>query len=218
MPGFQARVVSAFAVAGLACLVSALAPSGAVAEPAGAAIVAIPGSAAIVPTWQPAPARVHPADPTSTASLRPSPVPPRRGKPIVLTGQEDRLPSRPTYKPARFPVGVWVDVGEDCPASEAADDVGLKVGSTKATAGDAVCRYKSVRPDGASWRVTAICSDAGETWRSDIQLTEASGRLRWESQRGRATYRRCSMSPTATGAIRTAQERDPLWPRKIVKD
>ncbi|NNM75190.1 hypothetical protein [Enterovirga aerilata] len=97
----------------------------------------------------------------------------------------------------RFPVGVWAPAEADCATLDESGYLPLLVGSTKAAAGGATCRYKSTEPDGRVWRVTAVCSDGSGTWTAHVGLEEAAGRLRWTSERGTVLYRRCPGEPSS---------------------
>ncbi|TGE02447.1 hypothetical protein [Methylobacterium nonmethylotrophicum] len=61
-----------------------------------------------------------------------------------------------------------------------------------ARAGKTVCLFRDTRRDGRAWTMTASCRSAGRQWTSRVRLTVAGSRLTWSSERGAATYTRCS--------------------------
>jgi hypothetical protein len=116
---------------------------------------------------------------------------------------------------ARFPVGTWAPEEASCDALASSGYLPVLIGSTKATAGEATCRYKSTERAGQGWRVTAVCSDGAATWRSNIRLAQSAGTLRWSSERGTATYRRCA--PEDVGATGVQAGPVPSRTGKITK-
>jgi hypothetical protein len=178
----------------------------------------IPGGFPIVGTWQPAKSAevARAPEPASTPALRraaqlPRPsAPPRlaRAREVNETGS---VRSTEREQP-RFPTGRWVEVTAPCSALQGSDYVPLTVGSTKATAGGATCRYNARRPEGVGWRVRATCSDGTSTWDSSISLRVNSGTLQWQGARGSALYKRCELAQAGGSRLAGAVA------GKVVKD
>jgi hypothetical protein len=54
------------------------------------------------------------------------------------------------------------------------------------------CEFRQVRREGDGWRASARCFADGKRWTANVHLRATTSTLIWSSERGRATYYRCS--------------------------
>jgi DnaJ domain/Putative peptidoglycan binding domain len=54
------------------------------------------------------------------------------------------------------------------------------------------CDFEQVRREGDGWRTRARCFADGKRWTANVHLRATASTLIWSSERGRATYYRCS--------------------------
>ncbi|GJD64237.1 hypothetical protein [Methylobacterium frigidaeris] len=101
---------------------------------------------------------------------------------------EDEEEAAPAY------AGVWGPSAAACARSRSARrgflPAVIRPGSARA--GKTLCQFRERRRDGRTWTVTAACRSDGRHWTSRVRLTVAGSRLTWASERGSATYTRCS--------------------------
>ncbi|MDB5510581.1 MAG: hypothetical protein JWR08_64, partial [Enterovirga sp.] len=88
-------------------------------------------------------------------------------------------------------LGRWVPDREACTNPDGTEFLPLVIGATKATAGDAACRFGARTRRGATWNLVAECTDGSNAWSSKVHLAVAQGRLTWSSEKGVQTYIRC---------------------------
>ncbi|MET7244081.1 hypothetical protein ABZT49_11995 [Methylobacterium sp. EM32] len=135
-------------------------------------------------------------EPETRAAARPA----GRGTPVRETprqvearqteaaAEDDEEEAAPAY------AGVWGPSAAACARSRSARrgflPAVLRPGSARA--GKTLCQFRDRRRDGRTWTVTAACHSAGRHWTSRVRLTVAGSRLTWASERGSATYTRCS--------------------------
>src|SRR5207248_2130259 len=86
-------------------------------------------------------------------------------------------------------VGTWVSDVAEC---RSAPGAGIRISVRQAEGYGAACSFGAVRRDGKLWRAKAFCSGNGATWDANISLEVSGDRLRWSSERGTASYVRCS--------------------------
>ncbi|SFU78739.1 hypothetical protein SAMN02799631_02293 [Methylobacterium sp. 174MFSha1.1] len=135
--------------------------------------------------------------PETRAAARPAPVreTPRQAesrqvesRPTETAAEDDEEEAAPAY------AGVWGPSSAACARSRSARrgflPAVIRPGSARA--GKTLCQFRDRRRDGRTWTVTAACRSAGRNWTSRVRLTVAGSRLTWASERGSATYTRCS--------------------------
>lgn len=90
--------------------------------------------------------------------------------------------------------GVWGPSAAACAKRRAARHGFLPavIRPGSARAGKTLCRFHDTRREGRTWTTTAACQAAGRRWTSRVRLTVAGNRLTWASERGSASYTRCS--------------------------
>jgi Putative peptidoglycan binding domain len=54
------------------------------------------------------------------------------------------------------------------------------------------CEFERVQREGNGWRTRARCFADGKSWTANVHLRATASTLIWSSERGRATYYRCS--------------------------
>ena len=87
-------------------------------------------------------------------------------------------------------VGGWAAEQNDC--GSRVTESPLKITPKKAETANAACEFVSIQRSGTAWRVRANCAAGQERWVANITLTVGGNRLTWSSERGKATYVRCS--------------------------
>ncbi|AWN47310.1 hypothetical protein DK419_14120 [Methylobacterium terrae] len=136
-----------------------------------------------------APARpgraVPPPKPETRAEREPTP---RETERAAREAEADEAETAPAY------AGVWGPSTAACSSRRSARrgflPAVIRPGSARA--GKTLCQFRDVRREGRSWAMTASCHSAGRRWTSRVRLTVAGSRLTWASERGSATYTRCS--------------------------
>jgi len=93
--------------------------------------------------------------------------------------------------PAAY-VGAWAPSRGACARTEVPP---LAISAQRASsfgglAGE--CEFGQVRREGDGWRTSARCSADGKRWTANVHLRATGSTLIWSSERGRATYYRCS--------------------------
>jgi hypothetical protein len=99
-----------------------------------------------------------------------------------------------------FPfTGVWATNEKACrPQLNRGGYLPTIINEQGAWAGETTCAFKSTRQEGTVLVVSALCSDPQKSWRSQVRLTVAEGRLIWKSQSGTRSYVRCEQDPKRT--------------------
>ncbi len=88
-------------------------------------------------------------------------------------------------------VGEWSPVAGICDGNT--EKVPLKITPQRAEASGGICEFKSVRPERSGiWRVAAVCSVDGSSWKANIRLAVTATGLKWSSEKGEETYYRCA--------------------------
>jgi hypothetical protein len=122
--------------------------------------------------------------------IEPRQVEPRQVDPRQLeaAAEDEEEEAAPAY------AGVWGPSSAACARSRSARRGFLPavIRPGNARAGKTLCQFRDRRRDGRTWTVTAACHSAGRHWTSRVRLTVAGSRLTWASERGSATYTRCS--------------------------
>ena len=101
-------------------------------------------------------------------------------------------PARPRGLAAVPFAGAWAVSAKACtPAMQKRGFLVADINAQRARAGGTTCTFKTVKRQGDTWKVAAVCSNGRKTWKSDVRLTLERGRLMWKSQRGSTAYVRC---------------------------
>jgi hypothetical protein len=101
-------------------------------------------------------------------------------------------PARPKGLAAVPFAGAWAVSAKACmPAMQRRGYLVANIDAQRARAGGTTCTFKTVKRQGETWKVAAVCSNGRKTWKSDVRLTLERGRLTWKSQKGSTTYVRC---------------------------
>ncbi|TNC15158.1 hypothetical protein FF100_06250 [Methylobacterium terricola] len=119
-------------------------------------------------------------------AFRPEPRAEREPRPREAEGDADD--AAPAY------AGVWGPSAAACASRRSARrgflPAVIRPGSARA--GKTLCQFRDTRREGRSWVMTAACHSAARRWTSRVRLTVAGNSLTWASERGAATYTRCS--------------------------
>jgi hypothetical protein len=105
---------------------------------------------------------------------------------------EQRLSSRQVIPAAKTFVGGWAQDINQC---ENARDRGapIVISSRAARTAGGACDFRSVKREASAlWRVQAVCTAGGYSWNANVKLQLSAPNLIWSSERGTATYVRCS--------------------------
>jgi len=90
-------------------------------------------------------------------------------------------------------VGAWARSRADCFLGRDAPPLAISPQRAKSFGGlEGTCEFAQVQRDGTGWRTRARCSAHGKTWTSHVRLKVTGSTLIWLSERGRASYYRCS--------------------------
>jgi hypothetical protein len=118
---------------------------------------------------------------------------PRFASPSAVRTVTSPAPPVRAKVPTRAPfAGVWAESPEACtPAMQREGSLLAYISARRGRAGDTTCSFRKIRRTGNTWNIAAVCSDAETTWKSDVQLSLARGRLTWTSQKGSQSYVRC---------------------------
>ncbi|MFH6785989.1 MULTISPECIES: hypothetical protein [Methylobacterium] len=124
--------------------------------------------------------------PQARPAFRPEPREER--EPPAREAEGDADEAAPAY------AGVWGPSAAACASRRSARRGFLPavIHPGSARAGKTLCQFRDVRREGRSWTTTASCRSSGRRWTSRVRLTVAGNRLTWASERGAATYTRCS--------------------------
>jgi len=126
----------------------------------------------------------------SRRQARPSfrPEPREEREPPAREAEGDADEAEPAY------AGVWGPSAAACASRRSARRGFLPavIHPGSARAGKTLCQFRDVRREGRSWTTTASCRTATRRWTSRVRLTVTGNRLTWASERGAATYTRCS--------------------------
>jgi hypothetical protein len=128
---------------------------------------------------------------------------PARSPPeAVKTAAPPAAPAVPAAAPAPRPapaplsadyVGVWGPTPQACGApSRRRGYIPATITQDYARAGRTHCAFHDARRAGTAWIMAAECSDRGRRWSSQVRLTVDGDHLTWSSNRGTASYVRCS--------------------------
>jgi hypothetical protein len=105
---------------------------------------------------------------------------------------ELRLSSKQVIPAAKTFIGGWAEDGDQCRSGAP-----LVISSHAAKAEGGQCDFRSVRRDTPGrWHVDAVCSDGESSWNANVNLKLNAPKLIWSSERGTATYVRCTKSST----------------------
>ncbi|MGX7709114.1 hypothetical protein [Methylobacterium sp. Gmos1] len=133
---------------------------------------------------RPAPARETPRQ-VETRQVESRQVETRQ---VEAAAEDEEEEAPPAY------AGVWGPSAAACARNRSARrgflPAVIRPGSARA--GKTLCQFRDRRRDGRTWTVTAACHSAGRHWTSRVRLTVAGSRLTWASERGSASYVRCS--------------------------
>jgi peptidoglycan hydrolase-like protein with peptidoglycan-binding domain len=103
---------------------------------------------------------------------------------------EQRLSDQNTHASSIF-IGGWGLDLHQCQEVQN-DGAPITISSHRAETVGGACDFRSVKRDAAnSWRIQALCSADGTSWKANISLKLSGSKLSWSSQRGTATYVRC---------------------------
>ncbi|MHB2209932.1 peptidase inhibitor family I36 protein [Methylobacterium sp. CM6257] len=103
-----------------------------------------------------------------------------------------RPPASPSLVNTEY-VGVWGPTPAACGApSRRRGYIPAIITADRARAGRTICTFHDTHRVGNTWVTSAECTDRGRRWSSQVRLTVEGDHLTWSSNRGSATYLRCS--------------------------
>ena len=102
------------------------------------------------------------------------------------SGQSQQIGAGETY------VGSWAPSRAACASTEVPP---LAISAQRASSFGGLaggCEFGQVRREDDGWRTRAQCFADGKRWTANVHLRATGSTLMWSSERGRATYYRCS--------------------------
>jgi hypothetical protein len=110
---------------------------------------------------------------------------------------EQRLSSKEVIPAAKTFIGRWAEDIDQCRNGAA-----LVISSRAAKVVGGECDFRYVEREAtAQWRVQAVCTDGGSSWNANVSLWLTAPKLIWSSERGTATYVRCSKVQTSSASL-----------------
>ena len=135
-----------------------------------------------------APTRVAPETQAFAAAAVPAPVTAPVVRPVSASA-----PVPVAASASADYVGVWGPTAGACGApSRRRGFIPATITQDHARAGRTLCTFHDTRRAGNAWITSAECIDRGRRWSSQVRLTVDGDHLTWSSNRGTASYQRCT--------------------------
>ena len=88
-------------------------------------------------------------------------------------------------------VGTWGKDLAQCKVGQEMEDAPMIVKARRYDQHETHCEFKSLRQQGADWRIKAQCSVEGDSQSVDFAFSVVAGRLTVRQGKGKQTYVRC---------------------------